>query len=145
MCISYIENESRNTSRKFTQNTLPWLDLPRFEVFIFVRRSRQNQKQSITHNHFCPRTVKLLNTLCTRPCIWQVTTASVSLANCLFTNQCDMPFDSKFCDLFLSVYGIKEASNSDFLIRSTQLKLTYRSLAMCTWEGKLGFINTQDI
>ena len=23
VCISYIENESRNTSRKFTQNALP--------------------------------------------------------------------------------------------------------------------------
>ena len=31
VCISYIENESRNTSRKFTQNALPWLDLPGFE------------------------------------------------------------------------------------------------------------------
>ena len=145
MCISYIENESRNTSRKFTQNALPWLDLSGFEVFIFVRGSRQNQKQSITHNYFCPWTVKLLNTVCTQPCIWHMTTASVSLANCLFTKQCDTPFDSKFCDLFLSVYSIKAASNSDLLIRSTQLKLTCRSLAVCTWEGKLGFINTQDI
>ena len=31
MCISYVENESRNTSRKFTQNAL--LDLPGFEIF----------------------------------------------------------------------------------------------------------------
>ena len=46
---------------------------------------------------------------------------------------------------FLSVYGIKAASNSDLLIRSTQLKLTCRSLAVCTRDGKLGFINTQDI
>ena len=76
--------------------------------------------------------VKLLNAVCNRPCIWHVTTASVSLANSLFTKQCDMPFDSKSCDLFLSVYGIKEASNSDLLIRSTQLKLTCRSLAVCT-------------
>ena len=52
VCISYIENESRNTSRKFTQNALPWLDLPGFEVFILVRGSRQNQNQSITHNYF---------------------------------------------------------------------------------------------
>ena len=56
MCISYIENESRNTSRKLTQNALPWLDLPGFELFIFVRGSRQNQKQSITQNYFCPQT-----------------------------------------------------------------------------------------
>ena len=46
---------------------------------------------------------------------------------------------------FFSVYGIKAASNSDLLIRSTQLKLTCRSLAVCTRDGKLGFINTQDI
>ena len=66
--------------------------------------------------------------------------------NCLFTEQCDTPIDSKFCDLFfLSVYGIKAASNSDLLIRSTQLKLRCRSLAVCTRDGKLGFINTQDI
>ena len=145
MCISYIENESRNTSHNFTQNALPWLDLPGFEVFIFVRGSKQNQKQPITHNYFCPRTVKLLNTVCKRPCIWHVTTASVSLANCLFTKQCDTPFDSKFCDLFLSVYGIKVASYSDLLIRSAQLKLTCRSLAVCTREGNLWFINMQDI
>ena len=61
-----------------------------------------------------------------------MTTASVSLANCLFTKQCDTPFDSKFCDLFLSVYGIKVASNSDLLIRSTQLKLPCQLLAVCT-------------
>ena len=76
-------------------------------------------------------------------------TASVSSANCLFTKQCDTPFDSKFCDLFffffLSVYGIKAASNSDLLIRSTQLKLTCGSLAVCTRDGKLGFVNMQDI
>ena len=88
----------------------------------------------------------LLNTVCTRPCIWHVATASVSSANCWFTRQCDTPFDSKFCDLFfVSVYGIKAASNSDLLIRSTQLKLTCRSLAVCTRDGRLGFINTQDI
>ena len=72
VCISYIENESRNTSRKFTQNALPWLDLPGFEVFILVRGSRQNQNQLITHNYFdtflmcsgldAVPTVKLLNT-----------------------------------------------------------------------------------
>ena len=140
MCISYIEKESRNTSRKFTQNALPWLDLYGFEVFIFVRGSRQNQKQSITHNYFCPRTVKLLNTVC----IWQVTTASVSLANCLFTKQCDTPFDSKFCDLFYP-FTVSKRRLTDLLIRSTQLKLTCRLLAVCTWEGKLGSINTQDI
>ena len=31
-----------------------------------------------------------------------------------------------------AVYSIKLASNSDLLIRSTQLKLTCRSLAVCT-------------
>ena len=42
---------------------------------------------------------------------------------------------------FLSIYGIKAASNSDVLIRSTQLKLTRRSLTVCTQEGKIGFLN----
>ena len=50
-----------------------------------------------------------------------------------------------FFFFFFSVYGIKAASNSDLLIRSTQLKLTCRSLAVYTRDGKLGFINTQDI
>ena len=62
--ISYIENESRNTSRKFTQNALPWLDLPGFEVFILVRGSRQNQNQSITHNYF----LHILNVFWIRYC-----------------------------------------------------------------------------
>ena len=46
---------------------------------------------------------------------------------------------------FLSIYGIKAASNGDLLIRSTQLKLKCRSLAVCTRDGNVGFINTQDI
>ena len=84
--------------------------------------------------------------VCTRPCIWHVRTASVSSANRLFTKQCNTCLSIVSAVIFISsVYGIKAASNRDLLIRSTQLKLTCRSLAVCTRDGKIGFINTQDI
>ena len=67
-------------------------------------------------------------------------TASVSSANaCLPSSATRLSIVSSviffFFFFFLSVYGIKAASKSDLLIRSTQLKLTCRSLAVYTrWK-----------
>ena len=52
VCISYIENESRNTSRKFTQNALLWLDLPGFEVLFLFADQGNIKNQSTTYNYF---------------------------------------------------------------------------------------------
>ena len=90
-------------------------------------------------------TVKLLNTCAPDHAFgtWQLQ-VSHRLIACLPVSVTRLSIvSSVIFFFFLSVYGIKAASNSDLLIRSTQLKLTCRSLAMCTRDGKLGFINTQ--